>query len=197
MKTNYSIIRNTGISMLAVIISLAGGPAVALGENNAAHKDRHYASEQGNAKFGNFNAVELKATELPAASRSNGNVKNAAKIDQMLQAQLSTIFPNLKVVPEGRDFSRHSRRTLQITPGIVKIHIVSFPARFWFSLMAGSSDIAMHLDYRDSSSGKIIASQDFKQSNNPLEGFLTFGITDSQAMEAVVKQITDYTQKNK
>ena len=109
----------------------------------------------------------------------------------------STIFPNLKVIPKGGEFSKGGERTLQITPSIEKIHIVSTGARIWGGVMAGGSDVIMHVDYRDSSTGEVIAKPDFWKGNNAWSGGWTAGATDNQIRDAVVAQIANYTQANK
>ena len=63
--------------------------------------------------------------------------------------------------------------------------------------MAGGSDIVMHVDYRDSSTGEVIANPDFWKGNNAWSGGSTWGSTDNQIRDAVVAQIANYTQANK
>ena len=46
------------------------------------------------------------------------------KIDEMLAAGLRSIWPDLKVIPAGGDFSKSGQRTLQIIPKITHIRIV-------------------------------------------------------------------------
>jgi len=160
-------------------------------------KDRAYAAEATKVKFSEFKAVEIKESELAKKYQKPGNEKSAVKIDGMLQSQLKAIFPNLKAIPKGGEFSKGGERTLQITPSIEKIHIVSTGARIWVGVMAGGSDIVMHVDYRDSSTGEVIANPDFWKGNNAWSGGSTWGSTDNQIRDAVVAQIANYTQANK
>lgn len=160
-------------------------------------KDRIYAAEPTKVKFSEFKAVEIKETELAKKYQKPGNEKSAVKIDGMLHSQLKAIFPNLKVIPKGEEFSKGGERTLQITPTIEKIHIVSTGARVWVGVMAGGSDIVMHVDYRDSSTGEVIANPDFWKGNNAWSGGSSWGSTDNQIRDAVVAQIVNYTQLNK
>jgi hypothetical protein len=167
-------------------------------EAKQAAKERNYAANPTKVKFGEFKAVEIKATEITEKQyQKPGNEKSAAKIDEMLQTQLKYIFPNLKVIPAGGEFSKGNERTLQITPSIKMIRIVSTGARIWVGPMAGGSDIVMHVDFRDSSTGEIIANPDFWRGNNAWAGGWTMGGTDNQIRDAVVSQITAYTTGNK
>jgi hypothetical protein len=163
-----------------------------------AAKDRNYAANPTKVKFGEFKAVEIKATEITEKQyQKPGNEKSAAKIDEMLQAQLKSFFPNLKVIPAGGEFSKGNERTLQITPSITLIRIVSTGARVWLGVMAGGSDLVMHVDYRDSSTGEIIANPDFWKGNNAWSGGQSWGASDNQIRDAVVAQIIGYTAGNK
>ena len=62
---------------------------------------------------------------------------------------------------------------------------------------AGGSDIVMHVDYRDSSTGEIIANPDFWKGNNAWSGGGSMGQTDNQIRDGVVAQIVLYTATNK
>jgi len=214
MNKIKSTIKITGLCALVAIIAFAASPAARGDDTNKltkaekkqaakeakeakAFKDRHYAAEPTKVKFSEFKAVEIKATELAAKYQKPKNEKSAAKIDEMLQAQLKYIFPNLKVIPKGGEFSKGGERTLQISPSIESIHIVSTGARVWVGVMAGGSDIVMHVDFRDSSTGEVIANPDFWKGNNAWAGGTTWGATDNQIRDAVVGQIANYTQLNK
>ena len=183
----------TLIGALAILIACT----VSATAKETKDKDRAYAAEPTKVKFSEFKAVEIKETELAKKYQKPGNEKSAVKIDGMLQSQLKAIFPNLKVIPKGGEFSKGGERTLQITPSIEKIHIVSTGARIWVGVMAGGSDIVMHVDYRDSSTGEVIANPDFWMGNNAWSGGSTWGSTDNQIRDAVVAQIANYTQANK
>jgi hypothetical protein len=115
----------------------------------------------------------------------------------MLVAGLKGIWPGLKIVPKGGEFSKSGDRTLQIFPRIDHIRIVGPGARLWLGTMLGGSDLVMHVDYRDSSTGEIIANPDFWKGNNALSGGWSHGATDNQIRDAVVAQITGYTLGNK
>ena len=183
----------TLIGALAILIACT----VSATAKETKDKDRAYAAEPTKVKFSEFKAVEIKETELAKKYQKPGNEKSAVKIDGMLQSQLKAIFPNLKVIPKGGEFSKGGERTLQITPSIEKIHIVSTGARIWVGVMAGGSDIVMHVDYRDNSTGEVIANPDFWKGNNAWSGGSTWGSTDNQIRNAVVAQIANYTQANK
>ena len=160
--------------------------------------DRGYAANPTKVKFGEFAAVEIKASAITdKKSQKPANEKSAEKIDEMLQAQLKSVFPNLKVIPLGGEFSKGGDRTLQITPTITKIHIVSTGARIWGGVMAGGSDLVMHVDFRDSSTGELVANPDFWKGNNAWSGSSSWGSTDNQIRDAVVAQIVAYANGNK
>ena len=161
-------------------------------------KDRNYVANPSKVKFGEFKAVEIKASEITSKKdRKPGNEKSADKIDEMLQAQLKSFFPNFKVIPAGGEFSKGGDRTLQITPTIEKIHIVSTGARVWGGVMAGGSDIVMHVDFRDSANGDLIANPDFWKGNSAWSGSTSWGGSDNQIRDAVVAQIVSYVNGNK
>ena len=161
-------------------------------------KGRNYAANPTKVKFGEFKVVEIKATEITEKQyQKPGNEKSAEKIDEMLQTQLKYMFPNLKVIPAGGEFSKGKERTLQITPSITLIRIVSTGSRIWLGAMAGGSDLVMHVDYRDSSTGEIIANPDFWKGNNAWAGGWSVGAADNQIRDATVAQIIAYTSGNK
>ena len=194
MKKSHSFTNQLAlIGALAVLIACT----VSATAKETKDKDRTYAAEPTKVKFSEFKAVEIKETELAKKYQKPGNEKSAVKIDGMLQSQLKSIFPNLKIIPKGGEFSKGGERTLQITPSIEKIHIVSTGARVWVGVMAGGSDIVMHVDYRDSLTGEVIANPDFWKGNNAWSGGSTWGSTDNQIRDAVVAQIANYTQANK
>jgi hypothetical protein len=164
---------------------------------NVPYKDREYAANPPKVKFGEFKAVELKETEIVAQEDNAGNQGQARRIDGMLAAGLRGVWPDLKVIPKGGEFSKSDLRTLQISPRIEHIRVVGPAYRFWFGVMAGGSDLVMHVDYRDSSTGEIIANPDFWRGNNAWSGGWSMGATDNQIRDKVVAQITGYTLGNK
>ena len=165
----------------------------------AACKDRQYAANPSKMKFGEFKSVELKETELALDYRNKGNQKLAKEIDEMLRTGLECAWP-VKVIPQGGEFTQSDQRTLQIAPRIEVIKVVSRGARWWLGAMPGGSDLVMHVDYRDSSSGEIIANPDFWKGNNAWLGQWGQMINvdyDSQICVVVVNQIIGYTTGNK
>ena len=158
----------------------------------AAKSTEKHAAEPTKVKFGEF-----KAAELAAEYRNLDNENHAKRIDELLQTQLQTIFPNLKAIPKGGEFSKGGERTLQITPTIEKIKIVSTTSRVLIGGAQGKSDIVMHVDYRDSSTGETIAHPDFGRGNKASSGGWSYGVTDKKIRSAVVAQIVDYTSTNR
>jgi len=159
------------------------------------YKNRQYAANPSKIKFSEFKAFELKETVLNPQENSEANQKSAKKIDEMLAAGLKGIWPDLKVIPAGGDFSKSDQRTLQIIPRIEHIRLVSVGTRVWFGAMAGGSDLVMHVDFRDSSTGEIIANPDFWKGNSAWSG--GWGSKDNQIRDAAVAQIIGYTTANK
>jgi hypothetical protein len=170
-------------------------PAAETSKAKTPYKNRQYAADPSKIKFSEFKAFELKETVLSPQENSEGNQKSAKKIDGMLAAGLKGIWPELKVIPPGEDFSKSDQRTLQIIPRIEHIRLVSVGARVWVGAMAGGSDLVMHVDYRDSSTGEIIANPDFWKGNSAWSG--GWGSKDNQIRDAAVAQIIGYTVANK
>ena len=182
------------------MLALAAGCASSGTETKAkeGHKNRQYAANPSKVKFGEFKYVELKETEIaPQYREKRANQQSAVKIDEMLLAGLKNVFPNIKVIPKNGEFSKTGERTLQISPSITDIKLVSVSARIWWGVMAGGSDIVMHVDYRDSSTGEMIANPDFWKGNNAWSGGNSWGATDNQIRDAVVAQIVGYTSANR
>jgi hypothetical protein len=186
------------------IIALAMGCASNSGETKPkaerkpAFKDRVFAANPSKVKLAEFKHVELKETELAPRYRKHPDDQTTArKIDAMLLAQLRTMWPSITVVSKNGEFSKPAERTLQITPEITDLHLVSIGARIWIGEMAGGSDIVMHVDYRDGSTGELIANPDFWKGNDAWSGGGTWGHTDNQIRDAVVAQIARYTAANR
>ena len=149
-------------------------------------------------KFGEFKVVALKETEIAEKHRDHkGNQESARKIDGMLLQQLKSMFPEVKVVPKGAEFSKTDVRTLQMTPFIEDIRLISVGTRIWLGAMAGGSDLVMQVTYRDSSTGEVIADPHFWRGNNAWSGGATWGTTDNQVRDAMVQSIVNYTAANK
>jgi hypothetical protein len=167
-------------------------------EARTSYKNRQYAANPSRVKFGEFTAVELQKTAIENPHEdTGGNRKSAEKIDEMLLTGLRSIWPDIKVIHAGGEFSKSDQRTLQISPEIEHIHIVGTGGRIWGGVMAGGSDLVMHVDYRDSKTGEVIANPDFWKGNNAWSGGWTMGASDNQIRDKVVAQIVAYTAANK
>jgi len=166
-------------------------------ETGAGSTDHQNAAKPSKIKFGEFKSVELKATELNPGENNEANQESAKTIDGILVADLKRIWPNLKVIPKGREFSKSGQRTLQIAPRITHIKIVSTSARVWVGMLAGGSDMAMQVTYRDSASGGVIANPDFTQDSSAWTGAWTMSATDKLIRDAIVQSIVSYTKANK
>jgi hypothetical protein len=192
-----AILKSTGLTALLVAVALLAGCASERTETNLVYKERQYAANPSKVKFGEFKYVELKQTELNPQENNEGNQKSAKRIDQMLLGGLKDIWPDLKVIPAGGEFSKSGDRTLQISPRIKHIHIVGPGGRFWLGVAAGDSDLVMHVDYRDSSTGELIAWPDFWKGSSAWAGGWSGGATDNQIRDVIVYSIVNYTQGNK
>jgi hypothetical protein len=159
------------------------------------YKNRQYAANPSKVKFGEFKAVEMKPTTLPPQEDTEANRKNAQTIDGLLVTALKGTWPDLKVIPAATDFSKGGERTLQIMPRIEHIRLVSVGSRVWLGAMAGGSDLVMHVDFRDSSTGELIANPDFWKGNSAWSG--GWGSKDNQIRDAAVAQILGYVTANK
>ena len=198
LRTSYAFWTVAGVALAIGCASDSGAKKSDAAPAKGDFKNRQYVANASKVKFGEFKYVELKETELAPEHRSNkDNQGSAKKIDAMLLVQLKTIWPDTKIVSKDGGFSKPNERTLQISPSIEDIHLVSIGARVWIGAMAGGSDIVMHVDYRDSSTGEVIANPDFWKGNNAWSGGNSWGETDNQIRDAVVGQIMIYTIANK
>lgn len=113
-------------------------------------------------KFGEFKNVEVKPFSIAEKyAEKERNQKAASFMDEQFTVELAKIFPNLKVLPAGADFSKGGERTLQITPVIEEIRLVSTGARIWVGAMAGNSRILIQVKFQDSATGQVIAQPEF------------------------------------
>jgi len=147
-------------------------------------------------KFGEFKNVEIKPFGMSEKySRNEGNKKSAMVMDGMIQPDLRGIFPNLKVLTAGADFTKSAQRTLQITPYIEEIKKVSSATRVMVGVMAGGSHIIVRVTYRDGATGEVIA--------DPVFVYKVSGWTDAWGMEGnqlrdrLCNHIVNYTRDNK
>jgi hypothetical protein len=195
-----------GLALLVVAVAIgcasdSGSKKAAApepGEGKSDYKHRQYVANPSKVKFGEFKYVQLRETELaPEHSNNKNNEASAKKIDAMLLAELQKFWPDIEVLPKDSDLPKPAERTLQISPYITDIKMVTVSARVWLGVMAGGSDIVMHVDYRDSSTGEIIANPDFWKGNNAWSGGNSWGQSDNQIRDAVVGQIVLYTAGNK
>jgi hypothetical protein len=198
LRTSYAFWTVAVVALAIGCASDSGAKKSDAAQAKGDFKNRQYVANASKVKFGEFKYVELKETELAPEHRINkDNQGSAKKIDAMLLAQLKTIWPDINVVSKDGGFSKPNERTLQISPSITDIHLVSIGARVWIGVMAGGSDIVMHVDYRDSSTGEVIANPDFWKGNNAWSGGRSWGQSDNEIRDAVVGQIIFYTLANK
>lgn len=202
MRHNEAIhfLKTSALLLAAVLIAgCASDKATSTAKTEAAsdktaYKNRQYAANPSKVKFSEFKAFELKPTTLPPQEDNEPNRKNAQKIDELLTTALRGIWPDLKPIQAGSDFSKSEQRTLQILPSIEHIRLVSVGSRVWLGAMAGGSDLVMHVDFRDSSTGEIIANPDFWKGNSAWSG--GWGSKDNQIRDAAVAQIVGYATAN-
>lgn len=182
-------------SAVAVFAALVIGVS-----DNAAAKEKkpkaQTVTEPSKVKFSEFKAVELKPFGIaPEHADNKGNQKSAEVMNDLLQQELKILFPNLKVLPAGAEFSKADARTLQITPYIADIRKVSTGARIWVGAMAGSSFVVVQVTYRDSSTGEVIAQPQFKRSASGWND--AWGEKGNQLRDELCHDIAHYTEANK
>lgn len=149
-------------------------------------------------KLSEFKNVEVKAVGISESFASaEANQKALRKIDEILFRDMRMVFPNIKRVEQGNDFSKTEKRTLQITPYIKEIKFVGGGARFWVGAMAGSSAVLMQATFRDSSNGEIIADPEFYRSSGAYAGAWSIGSTDNRMLEDIAQDIVKYCGFNK
>ncbi|MGA2265202.1 MAG: hypothetical protein ABSH10_02075, partial [Phycisphaerae bacterium] len=99
------------------------------------------------------------------------------------------------VLAAGEEFSKSTERTLQITPFIEDIRIISTGTRIWLGAMAGGSDLKVTVTYRDSSTGEVIANPEF---GTGVSGWTdTWGSQGNKMRDEICREIAFYTLSNK
>lgn len=153
-------------------------------------------AQPSTVKFSQFASIELKPFVLaPRHANHEGNQKSARVMDELLQRDLKNIFPNLKVLAAGEEFSKGNTRTLQIEPYIEDIRIISTGARVWVGAMAGGSDLKVKVTYRDSQTGAVIAEPQF---GTGVSGWTdTWGSQGNKMRDQICKEIALYSAINK
>lgn len=143
-----------------------------------------------------FENVEMKAVGISRKFASAGpNRKALKKIDEVLFSEMKVVFPNCKRIEQGNEFSKTTKRTLQITPHIKEIKFIGAAARFMLGSMPGSSAVLMQATLRDSSSGEIIAKPEFYRDAAAQTGIT--GMTDNAMLHAIARDIANYCSDNK
>ena len=156
------------------------------------------APQPAKVKLGEFENVEMKAVGIAEKFASApANQKALKKIDVVLFRNMRMLFPILKRIEHGVDFSRTTKRTLQITPHVKEIKFVGGSARFWAGSMAGSSAVLMQATLRDSSNGEIIADEEFYRDAAARAGGWTMGATDNRMLEEIAQDIVTYCSYNR
>ncbi len=149
-------------------------------------------------RFGEFTNIEMKAVGISETyAEAEANQKALRKIDEILFNDMRMLYPNLKRIENGEDFSKASDKTLQITPIIKEIKFVGGGARFWVGAMAGSSAVLMEAIFRDGSSSEIIADPEFIRVANAYSGGWSMGVTDNKMLEDIARDIVNYASVNK
>ena len=149
-------------------------------------------------RFGEFKNVEMKSVGISEEFASAAaNQKALKKIDEILFRDMKMIFPSLKRVEGGKDFSSTCGRTLQITPFVKEIKFIGGAARFWVGAMAGSSAVLMQATYRDSSTGEIIADPEFFRKAGAYSGAWSIGAADNKMLEDIAQDVVRYSSNNR
>lgn len=149
-------------------------------------------------KFGEFPSVEVKAVGISESfADSEANQKALRKIDELVFRDLRMVFPQLKRIETGSDFTKTNEKTLQIAPFVKEVKFIGGNARFWVGAMAGSSAVLMQTTYRDSSTGKVIADPEFYRQAGAYSGAWTIGSTDNKMLEEIAQDVVNYTNLNR
>lgn len=139
-----------------------------------------------------YDHVELlSAPILVPFDASSANQKAARKINELLNAQLRSVFPALNST------DKKPGKTLVIKPVIKEIKFIGGAARFWAGAMAGSSAVLMEVTYLDQSTGAVIAKGDFYDQASAAAGSFNMGVSDNRMLNNIVTQIVDYTKANR
>ena len=149
-------------------------------------------------KLGEFQSVEMKTVGI--SERFAGNAANQRalkKINEYLFRDMPMLFPGLKRIEKGEEFSSSGARTLRITPYIKEVKFIGGGARFWAGAMAGSSAILMQTTYEDSSTGKTIGDPEFYRAPGAYSGAWTMGAMDNRMLEDISRDIIDYSSHNR
>ena len=165
----------------------------------ATHLTKPSASPKpATVRLSEFKSVEMKSVGISERFSANGaNQKALRKIDELLFQDMRMIFPELKRIEAGQEFSAAAERTLQIVPTIKEIKFIGGAARFWAGAMAGSSAVLMQATYKDSSTGDVIADPEFYRSAGAYAGAWSIGNTDNRMLEDIAKDIVNYSSYNR
>ena len=165
----------------------------------ATHLSKPSKSPEPSAvRLGTFDRAEMKAVGISDSFAGNSaNQRALKKINEHLFSDMRIVFPNLKRIETGENFSTGSDHTLQITPYVKEIKFIGGGARFWVGAMAGSSAVLMQATFTDSSTGKIIADPEFYRSAGAYAGGWTVGATDNHMLADIARDVIDYTTLNK
>jgi ABC-type uncharacterized transport system permease subunit len=149
-------------------------------------------------RFGEFENVEMKSIGISEKFASAAaNQKALKKIDEILFRDIKMVFPSMKRVETGEDFSSTGGRILQITPFVKEIKFIGGAARFWVGAMAGSSAVLMQVTYRDSSTGEIIADPEFLRTAGAHAGAWSMGRADNKMLEDIAEDVVRYSSSNR
>lgn len=181
-----TLLRKSAFLVCGIVVFFASGCATNLTKPTR-------APEPTKVKLGEFENVEMKTVGIAEKFASaSANKKALKKIDEVLFNEMRRIFPNCKRIEQGDDFSRTTKRTLQITPYIKEIKFIGGGARFWVGAMAGSSAVLMQVIIRDSSSGEIIANPEFYR-----DAMGVFGVADNKMLGEIAQDIVRYCSYNR
>ncbi len=197
---------NKGLKIVGGLLSLTVLLAVGCASSDSAKSEKPakapkagkeiLVAQPAKVKFSEFKNVEVKPFVLAAKHADHeGNQKSARVMDEMLQRDLRNIFPNLKVLAAGEEFSKNAERTLQIAPLIEDIRIISTGTRVWLGVMAGGSDLKVKVTYTDSKSGEVVADPAF---GTGVSGWTdTWGSQGNKMRDQICREIAFYTLSNK
>ncbi len=160
---NRRVALSTAVLCVLLMVLAAGCRSGRKGENgDGPELQLRSITPAPSVKFGTFSNVEIKPFSIAAKhSGHKGNDESRRVMTAMLSEKLGNMFGSLKCLPAGSAFSGSAARTLQITPHVEDIRIVSGAARFWVGAMAGASHVLVSVTFRDSSTGAVVARPQF------------------------------------
>jgi hypothetical protein len=148
--------------------------------------------------FRQFDCVQLKGVEFDTSLKGAEKAAVLARqLDEALLYALRPLLGRVTPVPAGGDFPPAPERTLQISPRIEKVRLVTPAERYWFTWGAGDTEILVRVAYREAKTGDLVAEALFYRKADLFTASWSGGTADVEARENIVGDIADYTRANR